>query len=149
MTTTATAHLAQPIPIVGFYELALEVADLAASERFYHEVLGLRSVERWSPGRRGAVLALGQQGFLLLWLPERCGAAAIHNGRGGVHVHFALRIPRGTLDATKAQLEAQGTPVELHVFDNDNRALYLDDPDGNVVELSEFATLWDGTVAAE
>ena len=149
MATTAAAQPARPIPILGFYELVLEVADLAASERFYREVLGLRLVERWPPERPAAVLALGRQGFLLLWPPESGGAAAIHNGRGGAHVHFALRVPRGTLDATKARLEARGVPVELYDFDNGNRALYLDDPDGNVVELSEFATLWDGAAAAE
>jgi hypothetical protein len=32
------------------------------------------------------------------------------------------------------------------VFDNQvNQGLYLDDPDGNVVELSDFAVLWDGS----
>ncbi|MCD6058561.1 MAG: hypothetical protein K0Q89_2091, partial [Thermomicrobiales bacterium] len=30
-----------------------------------------------------------------------------------------------------------------------NRAIYLDDPDGNVVELTERATLWDGSPATE
>ena len=147
--TTATARPPRPIPILGFYEMVLEVADLAASERFYRDVLGLPAVERWSADRPGTVLALGRQGFLLLWPPESGGAAAIHHGRGGAHVHFALRVPLGTLDATRASLEARGVPVEVYVFDSGNRALYLDDPDGNVVELSEFATLWDGTPAPE
>ena len=140
---------APPVPILGFYEMALEVADLDASERFYHDLLGLKIVERWEGERRATVLAFGREGFLLLWPPETGGAAAIHGGRGGAHVHFALRIPLGTLDATHARFAALGVPVELFQFDSGGRALYLDDPDGNVVELSEFPRLWDGARAAE
>ncbi|CAA9540452.1 MAG: hypothetical protein AVDCRST_MAG73-1841 [uncultured Thermomicrobiales bacterium] len=134
-----------PSPIVGFYELALEVADLEESERFYHDLLGLPVVDRWSGERRATVLGLGGNGFLLLWPPETGGAAAIHGGRGGSHVHFALRIPPEAVDPTRARLEALGVPVETFVFERGDRALYLDDPDGNVVELSGFVTFWDGT----
>ena len=37
-----------------------------------------------------------------------------------------------------------GDDVELFVFDNGNRSIYIDDPDGNVVEFAEWRTLWDG-----
>jgi len=134
-------------PIVGFYELALEVADLDAAERFYHGLLGLPIVDRWTGERRATVLGLGGDGFLLLWPPETGGAAAIHRGRGGSHVHFALRIPPDAVDPTRARLDALGVPVETFVFERGDRALYLDDPDGNVVELSGFTTFWDGRSA--
>jgi glyoxylase I family protein len=138
------------VPVVrpaGLFEMTLEVSNLAASERFYRDVIGLPVVERWSDERPAVWLALGREGFLGLWPPETGGAAAIHGGRGGRHVHFALRVPMGTLDTVAARLESLDFPVEPRDFGNGNRAIYLDDPDGNVVELTERATLWDGSPA--
>ena len=133
----------------GLFEMTLEVSDLAASERFYRDVIGLPVVERWSDERPAVWLALGREGFLGLWPPETGGAVAIHGGRGGRHVHFALRVPMGTLDTVAARLESLDFSVEPRDFGNGNRAIYLDDPDGNVVELTERATLWDGSPATE
>ena len=140
------------IPVVrpaGLFEMTLEVSNLAASERFYRDVIGLPVVERWSDERPAVWLALGREGFLGLWPPETGGAVAIHGGRGGRHVHFALRVPMGTLDTVAARLGSLDFPVEPRDFGNGNRAIYLNDPDGNVVELTERATLWDGSPATE
>ena len=137
-------------PAIGLFEMVLEVADLAAAERFYREVIGLEVVERWTGERPAVWLALGREGFLGLWPPETGGAKAIHNGRGGAHVHFAIRVPRGTLATTQARIEALGVPVEGGWdFGAGNRAIYLDDPDGNVVELTERASFWDRSPATE
>lgn len=133
----------------GLFEMTLEVSDLAASERFYHDVIGLPVAARWSDDRPAVWLALGREGFLGLWPPETGGAAAIHGGRGGLHVHFALRVPMGTLDAVRTRLEDLGYPVESRDFGAGNRAVYLDDPDGNVIELTERGTLWDANPATE
>ena len=139
-----------PAPAIGLFELTLEVADLGAAERFYREVVGLRVVERWEGERPAVWLALGREGFLGLWPVETGGAKAIHGGRGGAHVHFAIRVPAGTLDATRARIEGLGVAVEGGwEFGPGNRAIYLDDPDGNVVELTERATLWDGSAGTE
>ncbi len=128
--------------------MVLEVADLAVAERFYHEIIGLPVVDRWEPPRPATWLALGREGFLGLWPRESGGSVAIHNCRGGSHVHFAIRVPLGTLDAAQARLEAFGIAVESGWdFGEGNRAIYLDDPDGNVVELTERTTLWDGSPA--
>ena len=139
-----------PTPPIGLFEMVLEVADLAASERFYREVLGLPLANRWDDERPGLFLSLGGQSFLGLWPRETGGERAIHQGRGGAHVHFAVRLPLGTLDAAQARLEALGLEVEADwEFGNGNRAIYFDDPDGNVVELTERTTLWDGSPATE
>jgi catechol-2,3-dioxygenase len=133
-------------PAIGLFEMVLEVADLAAAERFYHRDLGLPVADRWEGERPALWLAIGNQGFLGLWPVESGGAVAIHNGRGGSHVHFALRLPMGTLDSMQQRLEALGHQVEGGwEFGAGNRAIYLDDPDGNVVELTERTTLWDGS----
>jgi len=132
-------------PTIGLFEVVLEVADLAASERFYREHLGLTVVERWEGERPAVWLALGRESFLGLWPPETGEAKAIHAGRGGAHVHFALRVPTGALPAMHARLEALGYPVEGGwTFGPGDHAIYLDDPDGNVVELTERATVWGG-----
>lgn len=136
---------AQPL---GLFEMVLEVADLAASEQFYVEVVGLEVAERWGGDRPAVWLGLGDGSFLGLWPVETGGEKAIHQGRGGAHVHFAIRLPLGALNATQRRIEAMGYAVEGGWdFGDGNRAVYLDDPDGNVVELTERTTLWDGTGA--
>ncbi len=133
----------------GLFEMTLEVKDLARSERFYRDVIGLPVAARWSDARPAVWLALGRESFLGLWPPESGGALAIHSGRGGSHVHFAIRVPNGTLDTVRARLIGMGYAVEDQDFGGGNRAIYLDDPDGNVVELTERTRLWDGTPATE
>ncbi len=133
----------------GMHEMVLEVADLAAAERFYREVLGLTVVDRWSgdrwSGDRNAVwLDAGDGVPIGLWTPETGGVKAIHRGRGGSHVHFALRIPQGTIDAWQARLEATGAPVTRFDFSDGNRSVYIDDPDGNCVELMDAVIDWSG-----
>ena len=135
---------------IGLFEMVLEVSDLSASEAFYAEALGLRVADRWEGEREAVFLALGKEGFLGLWPVETGGEQAIHQGRGGAHVHFAIRVPVGTLDQLQARLEMMGHDVEAGwEFGTGNRAMYLDDPDGNVVELTERVTLWDETAASE
>ena len=133
----------------GLFEMTLEVSDLAASEHFYCDIIWLPIVERWTDERPAFWLALGREGFLGLWPPETGGTPAIHGSRGGRHVHFALRVTMGTLDTVRSRLESLGYPVESRDFGAGNRAIYLEDPDGNVVELTERATLWDGSPATE
>ena len=148
--TSDGAATANEAPTIGLYEMVLEVADLTAAERFYREVIGLPVVARWGEERPATWLALGREGFLGLWPRESGGERAIHGGRGGAHVHFALRVPGGTLDGMQARIEALGIAVEGGwEFRPGDRAIYLDDPDGNVVELTERATLWDGSPATE
>jgi catechol-2,3-dioxygenase len=119
------------IPVTGVSELVLEVVDLAAAERFYAEVLGLPVVERWE-GTAVWVMA-GNRTRIGLWVPR----VGIAKGRGGVHVHFALHLPAGELEAALERLRARGYEPEVHAFDSydGSRAAYVHDPDGNVVEL--------------
>ena len=129
----------EAVPTIGLFEFVLEVADLDEAERFYHKVIGLPIADRWSGDRRATFLSIGREGFLGLWPRETGGEHAIHRGRGGAHVHFALRVPQGTLDAVQSRLEALGIAIEAGwEFGPGNRALYCDDPDGNVVELRHY-----------
>lgn len=139
MAMTPTAPTTQ-----GVYEMALEVDGLEASERFYVDMIGLSVVARWDEPRPAVWLGIGGGGFLGLWSVAAGGEQSIHHGRGGSHVHFALRVPHGTLNGFAQRLEAAGHAIEWRHFDEGNVALYADDPDGNVLELTELVERWDG-----
>jgi catechol-2,3-dioxygenase len=136
-------------PTLGLYEMVLEVADLERAERFYHEVIGLPIADRWDDERRATFLTLGRDAFLGLWPVETGGEKAIHGGRGGAHVHFAVHVPRGSLPDFESRIRAAGYVTERRDFGGGNLALYVTDPDGHVLELTERVTLWDDTPAAE
>ena len=120
------------IRVTGVSELVLEALDLSNAERFYAEVLGFPVVERWK--ERGAVWVMaGARTRIGLWCPQ----IGLANGRGGVHVHYALHIDDAEFDAALTRLKQHGYEPEIVVFDDDDRgrALYVTDPDGNVVEF--------------
>jgi catechol 2,3-dioxygenase-like lactoylglutathione lyase family enzyme len=123
--------------------MVLEVADLEASTRFYKEVMGLRIVQRWGQDRPAVWFDLGDTAALGLWT-ARAAIGALANGRGGAHVHFALRIPEGSIDAVRQRLETFGHVVFRFDFDDGNRSVYIDDPDGNCLELMEAVVDWSG-----
>jgi catechol-2,3-dioxygenase len=118
------------IPVSGVSELVLEVADLEAAERFYAGLLGLPVVERW-PDREAIWVMAGDRTRIGLWRPQ----VGMFGGRGGVHVHFAMHLPDDAYDAAVRTLRDRGAEVAEHAFPGAGRAIYVDDPDGNVVEL--------------
>lgn len=132
---------------LGFHEMVLEVADLEASTRFYEEVIGLRIVRRWGENRPAVWFDLGDTSALGLWT-AKAAIGALAGGRGGAHVHFALRIPRGSIDAMQERLEGLGYAVLRIEFDDGNRSVYVDDPDGNCLELMEAVADWSGAPIA-
>lgn len=140
---------------VGLFEIVLEVADLDASERFYREVIGLPVANRWGEGdddetRQAVFLEIGPHSFLGLWPAETGGENAIAGGRGGVHVHFALLVEYGTLHGVRHRITDRGVHiVDERDFGNGNRAIYILDPDNNVLELTERRTDWAGAPMAD
>lgn len=130
-----------PVRPIGLHELVIEVADLDASTWFYEEVIGLRIVQRWGEDRPAVWFDMGDTSALGLWT-AKAAIGALANGRGGAHVHFALRIPHGTIDAVQARLESLGYSVLRIEFGDGNRSLYVDDPDGNCLELMDAVVDW-------
>src|SRR3954464_4881107 len=119
------------VPVSGVSELVLEVLDLEAAEAFYAGVLGLPVVERWS-NREAIWVMAGDRTRIGLWRPQ----IGLAGGRGGLHVHFAMRIEEGDFDAAVQLLRGRGQDVKTMTFgEHHGRAAYVDDPDGNVVEL--------------
>lgn len=116
------------IPVSGVSELVLEVVELAAAETFYAGAFGFPVVER-SEGRIWVMA--GTRTRIGLWLPQ----LGIANGRGGLHVHYAMHIDDIDFDRAAARLREHAYEPEIVSFDDGRgRSLYVTDPDGNVVE---------------
>jgi len=125
--------------IDGFCELTLEARDMARLESFYTEVFGLDVLARdddriW--------LAAGRDARLGIWSPGR----KEFGDEGGRHVHFAFAANRGTLDGLAAKLRDGGAPrVEgPHEHPGGDRSIYVEDPEGNVVEVWDFFARGEG-----
>jgi catechol-2,3-dioxygenase len=123
--------LSEPPPVSAISELVLEVSDLEASRRFYREVLGFEET-LYGEGREGRYWYLvGETARLGLWTPQ----TGLAGGRGGSHVHYAFHVPDSDLDALLERISHQGAEVEGPVQLGPGRAIYVTDPDGNVVEF--------------
>jgi SAM-dependent methyltransferase len=136
------------IPVTGVNELVLEVDDLAAAERFYAGVLGLPVVERWAEREAIWVMA-GDRTRIGLWRPQ----VGIAGGRGGVHVHFALHLADRDFDAAVERLREAGLDPFVQERRRSSKSVYVDDPDGNCVELwtedvARYVPHFDRTAAA-
>lgn len=118
--------------IQGICELTLETRDVAALEGFYTRVFALPVLAReedriW--------LAAGDRARLGLWSPGR----KEFGDRGGRHVHFALSGGPGWLADVAERARAAAATVRGPVeHDGGDRSLYVEDPDGNVVEVWDF-----------
>jgi catechol 2,3-dioxygenase len=117
--------------------VVLKVRDLERSARFYREVLGLEEVARLDEPMPMAFFSASSENHHDLAILE-VGAEAPLAVRAGVGLyHVALKIGDSLDDlrAAKAHLEAHGVgPLRL----SDHRvsqAIYLNDPDGNGLEL--------------
>ena len=113
-------------------EMTLEVRDLQALEAFYTDVFGLKVLKR---DEDRVWLAAGRSARLGLWLPGE----KEFGDEGGRHVHFAFGADPGTLDQLAARLEERGMPFKPPVeHPGGDRSLYVEDPEGNVVEVWDF-----------
>ena len=119
------------LPVVGISELVLEVSDLEAARRFYRDVLGFEET-LYGEGAEGRYWYLvGETARLGLWT-EQVGLAG---GRGGAHVHYAFSVADAEIDPLKFRIERAGAEVEGPIHLGPGRAIYVTDPDGNVVEF--------------
>ena len=118
--------------VTGLVELTLQVRDLEVLEGFYTDVFGLRVLKREDDR---VWLAAGRNARLGLWLPGE----KEFGDEGGEHVHYAFSVEPGSLDGLAARLRERGVPLrgpEEHP--GGDRSLYVEDPEGNVVEAWDF-----------
>ncbi len=118
-----------PATVVG--PVALLVANLQRAEQFYGHVLGLRALHRSGP-----TLTLTADGATpLVLLMEQAGATPRPPRTTGLY-HFALLVPsRLELARSLRQLAAVRYPLTGASDHLVSEALYLNDPDGNGIEI--------------
>ena len=125
--------------------LVLTCRDVAATIRFYTEVLGMREV---TFGAARKAVAFGQQKINLH------ASGQVGQGAGGSVTAVAARPMPGSadfclivaepLDNVIAHLAACGVPVEEGPVVKTGalgpiESVYVRDPDGNLIELSRYA----------
>jgi catechol 2,3-dioxygenase-like lactoylglutathione lyase family enzyme len=124
----------------GLAEVVLMVKDVSAALHFYKDVLGMEVIS--PPGMQGPVfLRVGPAGpgvpAQIVLVPRPPTAPGLPEDRRlrSVH-HIGLEIAATDLAAERARLEGLGFTVRTgqHPF-LPVEAIYVDDPDGNEVEL--------------
>lgn len=119
------------IGITRHNHLALQVADLQASKKFYGETLGLAPIE--VPDDLKAIrgwfsIGNGQQIHLLAGR-----TIPVSNDRNGSH--FAVFV--ASMDKAEAFLKQKNIKYHLQTRFDGVRQIYIADPDGYLVELNE------------
>ena len=134
---TGGAGATGKIAIAGLAEVVLNVHDMDRSLAFYRDLLGLAVIsppEMASPVflRAGAATAALPALVVLVKLPSEAAPFAPPRT---LH-HLALAVAAEDFDAAAARLAAEGLTARTgrHPI-LPSRTLYVDDPDGNEVEL--------------
>lgn len=110
------------------HHLALRVADVERSLSFYSGLLGLRQIRR-QDNEHGLSSAWLEAGKTILMLERHLAGARASAGSGHL-LAFAVDDLLGWAD----RLAAAGIPIEGRT----EHTLYVLDPDGHRVGLSEF-----------
>jgi catechol-2,3-dioxygenase len=117
--------------------IVLYVSDLARSRRFYGETLGWREITPEDGiGFPAAAFSSGRTHHELLLIEVR-GAPTLPRGRRLGLYHFGLKIGDTDDELREARDELAGAGVRI-VGATDHgitHSLYIEDPDGNEIEL--------------
>jgi len=121
--------------ISHFLHAALLVSDLHRSSQFYGTILGLSVVDR-PLDFPGIWYQIGTIQLHLMVDENRINdrATSINPIKWGRNRHLAFGIE--DLERCKIQLETHGCPVQLSA--SGRSALFTQDPDGNVIELTQI-----------
>ncbi len=128
------------IDLKGVVHFSIPVSDLAASRKFYTEIVGLKLVRDATP--IGMVFLQAGDDHVILAKSEQPITRSKSDSR---RAHHAFKVDSAKYDAAKAFITSKG----VEIFEEEDRKTgvfvgrqcYIRDPDGNVIEISE----WDGT----
>jgi len=110
---------------------ALVISNLEKSEQFYSQVLGLEKIDR-ELKFPGIWYQIGNFQLHLI-LAATIIPDAIDSQKLGRNRHLAFSV--ANLEEAKQQLTASNCPVQMSA--SGRSALFTQDPDGNIIELSE------------
>lgn len=135
---TRTTHDEEPdvpLSITKLDHLVLTVRELERTRAFYVDVLGLEPVE-FAPDRHG--LRVGAQRINLHVAGSEFTPHAASPVPGSADLCLVTETP---LEAVAAHFDACGVPVDVGPVDRVGarrplRSLYVHDPDGNLIEIS-------------
>ncbi|MDY3973035.1 MAG: VOC family protein [Veillonella caviae] len=118
--------------------LVITTADVEQCIDFYVRILGM---ELDTSNQRYA-LRFGNQKFNIHTKPAEFLPAAKYPTSGSLDLCLIITAD-GNMEAVKAHIESKGYPVELglvirHGALGKMESIYLRDPDGNLVELSQY-----------
>ena len=127
----------EPRSVVHF---SIAVSDLDASRKFYTGILGLTLVQS-APALGMVFLRAGHDHVIL----ARSDAPLQREPKDSRRAHHAFKVDAEKYDGAKAFLTSNG----VEVFEEEDRKkgvfvgrqFYIRDPDGTVIEFTE----WDGT----
>jgi len=118
--------------------VVLYVRDLERSRRFYGDVLGWHELTGDTPLRMpAAAFSSGRTHHELLLIEVGESATPIPEGRRVGMYHFGLKVgdTDDELRAVKRDLETAGVKVVGASDHTVTHSLYIEDPDGNEIEL--------------
>ena len=118
--------------------LVLYVRDLQRSRRFYADVLGWGEVRGDMPvSFPAAAFSSGRTHHELLLIEVGPDAAPLPEGRRVGMYHFGLKIGESDEELREARqrLTEAGVPVRGATDHTVTHSLYIEDPDGNEIEL--------------
>jgi catechol 2,3-dioxygenase-like lactoylglutathione lyase family enzyme len=125
----------------GILETVLYARDLAATETFYRDVLGLEPFTKVAG--RHLFYRCGNQ-VLLIFNPEATATPPApdalpvppHGAHGPGHICF--RASAAEIDGWRGRLQARGIAIEADFeWPGGGRSIYFRDPAGNCLELAE------------
>ncbi len=129
-----------PLRLERMGHLSLRVSDLAASERFYVEILGMTPV--WRNEGEIAFLECGNDDLALIQISKDDLQAFRMRATGSQSLdHFGFRVrTKEDVDRVAEEARARGVVIDDGPRDHRDgaRSFYFRDPDGNHIQI-----LWD------
>lgn len=119
--------------VTQYLHTAILVSDLEAAEKFYSDILGLEKCDRYNFKFSGIWYQIGELQIHLIVDPDY--HAPIHNReKWGRNPHLAFVVDN--LQLAKERLQAQGYLIQMSA--SGRKALFTQDPDGNIIELTQI-----------
>jgi catechol 2,3-dioxygenase-like lactoylglutathione lyase family enzyme len=128
------------VQVIGLDHVVIRCTDIEASLAFYCDVLGLTPdrVEEWRQGETFFPSVRIDATTLIDLFPAPPGYAPSADGKNMEHV--CLVIEPADLDALAAQFPDSQRADGLYGAQGIASSLYVNDPDGNQVELRSYPT---------